>query len=41
LRKEQAKIIRLVTNDLNNSAAKETIEKKSCFLKNFWQDASK
>ena len=35
LRKEQAKISRLVTNDLNKSAAMETIEKriekKYCF----------
>jgi hypothetical protein len=31
LRKEQDKISRLVTNDLNKSAAMETIEKKSRF----------
>ena len=45
LRKEQAKISRLVTNDLNKSAAMETIEKriekKSCFPTLFWQDTSK
>ena len=45
LRKEQAKISRLVTNDLSKSAAKETIEKKiekrSSFQTLFWQDASK
>ena len=45
VRKEQAKISRLVTNDLNKSAAKEIIEKRiekmSCFQTLFWQDASK
>jgi len=45
LRKEQAKKRRLVTNDLNKSAAMETIEKriekKSCFPTSFWQDTSK
>ena len=41
LRKEQAKISRLVTNDLNKSAAMETIEKKSHFPTSFWQDTSK
>ena len=44
-RKEEAKISRLVTNDLNKSAAMETIEKriekKSCFPTSFWQDTSK
>ena len=36
-RKEQAKISRLVTNDLNNSAAIEKrVEKKSGFLTLFW-----
>ena len=39
LRKEQYKISRLVTNDLNKRAAMETIEKrtekKSCFLTSF------
>ena len=42
LRKEQTKISRLVTNDLNKSAAMETIEKriekKSRFPTSFWQD---
>ena len=45
LRKEQAKKRRLVTNDLNKSAAMETIEKmiekKSRFPISFWQDTSK
>ena len=45
LRKEQAKTMRLVTNDLNKSAAMETIEKriekKSRFTTLFWQDTSK
>ena len=45
LRKEQYKISRLVTNDLNKSAAMETIEKriekKSSFPTFFWQDTSK
>ena len=45
LRKEQAKTRRLVTNDLNKSAAMETIEKriekKSRFPTSFWQDISK
>ena len=45
LRKEQYKISRLVTNDLNKSAAMETIEKrienKSHFPKLFWQDTSR
>ena len=45
LRKEQAKISRLVTNDLNKSAAMETIEKrienKSRFPTLFWQDTSR
>ena len=45
LRKEQAKTRRLVTNDLNKSAAMETIEKriekKSRFPTSFWQDTSK
>ena len=45
VRKEQAKISRLVTNDLNKSAAKEIIEKRiekmSYFQTFFWQDASK
>ena len=44
-RKEQAKKRRLVTNDLNKSAAMETIEKKiekkSRFPISFWQDTSK
>ena len=44
-RKEQVKINRLVTNDLNKSAAMETIEKriekKSRFPTSFWQDTSK
>ena len=44
LRKEQAKTRRLVTNDLNKSAAMETIEKriekKSLFRSSFWQDTS-
>ena len=43
LRKEQAKTMRLVTNDLNKSAA-ETIEKwikKSHLPTSFWQDTSK
>ena len=44
-RKEQVKISRLDTNDLNKSAAMETIEKriekKSRFLTLFWQDTSK
>ena len=39
LRKEQYKISRLVTNDLNKRGAMETIEKrtekKSCFLTSF------
>ena len=42
---EQAKKRRLVTNDLNKSAAMETIEKriekKSRFPISFWQDTSK
>jgi hypothetical protein len=45
LRKEQAKKRRLVTNDLNKSAAMEIIEKriykKSRFPTSFWQDTSK
>ena len=45
LRKEQYKISRLVTNDLNKRAAMETIEKrienKSRFQKLFWQDTSR
>ena len=45
LRKERAKISRLVINDLNMSAAMETIEKriekKSRFPTSFWQDTSK
>ena len=45
LRKEQAKKRRLVTNDLNKSAAMETIEKRieknSRFPISFWQDTSK
>ena len=45
LRKEQAKKRRLVTNDLNKSAAMRTIEKriekKSRFPTSFWQDTSK
>ena len=45
LRTEQAKISRLVTNDLNKSAAMETIEKrienKSRFPTSFWQDTSR
>ena len=45
LRKEQAKKRRLVTNDLNKSAAMGTIEKriekKSRFPTSFWQDTSK
>ena len=45
LRKEQAKKRRLVTNDLNKSAAMETIEKriekKSRFPTLFRQDTSK
>ena len=45
LRKEQYKISRLVTNDLNKSAAMETIEKrienKSRFPTSFWQDTSR
>ena len=45
LRKEQAKKRRLVTNDLNKSAAMESIEnrieKKSRFPTSFWQDTSK
>ena len=45
LRKEQAKTRRLVTNDLNKSAAmeiiKKMIEKKSRFPTLFWQDTSK
>ena len=45
LRKEQAKTKILVTNDLNKSAAMETIEKriekKSRFPTSFWQDTSK
>ena len=45
LRKEQAKISRLVTNDLNKNAAMETIEKriekKVSFQTSFWQDTSK
>ena len=45
LRKEQYKISRIVTNDLNKSAAMETIEKriekKSRFPTSFWQDTSK
>ena len=45
LRKEQAKKRRLVTNDLNESATMETIEKrieiKSRFPTSFWQDTSK
>ena len=45
LRKEQYKISRLVTNDLNKSAAMETIkkriEKKYLFPILFWQDTFK
>ena len=45
LRKEQVKTKRLVTNDLNKSAAMETIEKrienKSRFPTSFWQDTSR
>ena len=45
LRKEQYKISRLVTNDLNESVAMETIEKrienKSRFPTSFWQDTSR
>ena len=45
LRKEQAKKRRLVANDLNKSAAMETIEKrtekKSSFPTSFWQDTFK
>jgi hypothetical protein len=45
LRKEQAKTKRLITNDLNKSAAMETIEKriekKSHFQILFWQATSK
>ena len=45
LRKEQAKKRRLVTNDLNKSAAMGTIEKrnekKSRFPTSFWQDTYK
>ena len=42
LRKEQYKISRIVTNDLNKNAAMETIEKrienKTRFPTLFWQD---
>ena len=45
LRKEEAKTRRLVTNDLNKSAAMKTIEKrienKSRFPTSFWQDTSR
>ena len=45
LRKEQAKTSRHVTNDLNKSAAIETIEKRIekeyHFPTSFWQDTSK
>ena len=44
LRKEQYKISRLVTNDLNKRTAMETtekrIEKKYFFPTSFWQDTS-
>ena len=44
-RQEQVKISRLDTNDLNKSAAMETIErrieKKYFFPTSFWQDTSK
>ena len=45
LRKEQDKISRLVSNDLNKRPAIEIIEKriekKFCLLTSFWQDTSK